>query len=296
MPAFTSSPSKASFYGPVDDSQRKSLLEAYILHLDQKNGKLNPRTGTLPCREDSLDRMNDSPLRYAGRMSQEDFDQLYDRFNRHAPELTPDLLLLLTFCKMNGGEAYGVRVVKDVYTRFNKYGADLRGKVMQVAQQEEEYHTRILVGAAQQFDIQVVDRYRPKLILKGLIHAIAYSPRALMHPILYSAEVSGVYLFNWTLNQIRSFLKGQTELQELLEQRLTDILVDEVGHVAFNRLVMSPGQLALGARLAGLTVRGLPQITPETEAIGFQGQALDNFGRFDYKSLPEEVRQRGFFA
>ena len=151
-------------------------------------------------------------------------------------------------------------------------------------------------GSAQQFDIQVVDRYSPNLILRVLIHAIAYSPRRLMHPILYSAEVSGIYLFNWTLNQIGRFLKGQTELQELLEQRLTEILVDEVGHVAFNRLVMSPGELALGSRLAGLTVRGLPQITPETEALGFHGQALNNFARFDYLSLPEEVRQRGFFA
>jgi hypothetical protein len=296
MPALTSSRLKASFYGPVDDVQRKSLLEAYINHLNQKNGKLDPQTGTLPYREDRLAHMDASPLRYAGRLSQDDFDQLYDRFNRHAPELNPDLLLLLTFCKMNGGEAYGVRVVKDVYTRHNKYGSDLRGMAMQVAQQEEEYHTRILVGAAQQFDIQVVDRYRPKLMLKVLIHAIAYSPRTLMHPILYSAEVSGIYLFNWTLNRIGDFLKGQTELQELLEQRLTAILVDEVGHVAFNRLVMSPGELALGARLAGLTVRGLPQITPETDALGFHGQALNNFAHFDYLSLPEEVRQRGFFA
>lgn len=291
-----SSTSQASFYAPVDEAQRKSLLNAYITHLDQKNGETDPQTGALPYREDSLTLMDASVVRYDGRLSQSDFDRLYDQFNSRAPELNPDLLLLLTFCKMNGGEAYGVRVVKDVYTRRNKYGSDLRGQAMQVAQQEEEYHTRILVGAANQFDIQVVDRYRPKLMLKALIHAIAYSPRTLMHPILYSAEVSGIYLFNWTLNQISDFLKGQTELQELLEQRLTEILIDEVGHVAFNRLVMSPAELSLGTRLAGLTVRGLPQITPETEALGFHGSALRRFADFDYLSLPEEVRQRSFFA
>ena len=296
MPTLSSPLSKPSFYGPVDDLHRTPLLEAYLDHLREKNGELDRQTGTLPHREDRLAHMDASPLRYAARLSQVDFDRLYERFDPRARELTPDLLLLLTFCKMNGGEAYGVRVVKAVYTRHDKYGSDLRGKVMQVAQQEEEYHTRILVGAARQFDLQVVDRYHPKPALRVLIHAIAYSPRTLMHPILYSSEVSGIYLFNWTLNRIRDFLQGQTELQELLEQRLTDILVDEVGHVAFNRLVMSPGELALGTRLAGLTVRGLPQMTPETGALGFHGQALRDFDSFDYLSLPEEVRRRGFFA
>jgi hypothetical protein len=296
MPVTSSSRANPSFYGPVDDAHRQSLLAAYVDHLQHKNGQPDPRTGALPRREERLAQMDASPLRYAGHLSQTDFDRLYDRFGRFATALSPDLLLLLTLCKMNGGEAYGVRVVKGVYTRLDKYGSDLRGQVMRLAQQEEEYHTRILVGAARQFDIRVVDRYRPTLLLKVLIHAIAYAPRALMHPILYSAEVAGIYLFYWTLNRIRGFLPGQTELQELLEQRLTDILVDEVGHVAFNRLVMSPRELALGASLAGLTLRGLPQITPEASALGFRGQTLSQFAGFDYLALPAEVRRRGFFA
>lgn len=49
---------------------------------------------------------------------------------------------------------------------------------------------------------------------------------------------------------------------------------------------MSTVDLALGARLAGLTVRGLPQITSETEALGFHSQTLNNFACFDYQSLP----------
>jgi hypothetical protein len=285
-----------SFYNPVDESQSSALLEAYLQYLQQRNGQLNPKNGVLPLREEILARMNASEIRANRAVAQVDFDHLYANFSPRAPELTPELLLLLTFCKMNAGEAYGVRIVKAVHARHDRGRTDLPTRVIQVAQEEEEYHTRILVGTALNFNIQATGVYRPSLVLRGLIYSIAYAPRPLFHPILFASEATGVYLFNWTLRQIGAFCKDQPELQQAFEQRLIEILVDEMGHVAFNRLVMGSAGLRLGHALAHQTVRGMTTITPELAALGFDRQVEREFGRFDLADLPEEVRRRGFFA
>lgn len=285
-----------SFYAGVDESQREALLKAYIDYLTERNGELDRETGTLPRREASLAQMNAAEIRFEGEILQADFDRLYANFDASAPELTPELLLLLTFCKMNAGEAYGVRVVRAVHERRDQNPSSPRGQAILFAQEEEEYHTRILVGAALNFDIQVEGVYLPKLPLKVLIHAIAYAPRPLFHPILYGAEVAGVYSFNWTLNRIAASIKGQPALREALEERLIEILVDEIGHVAFNRLAMGERWLGVGRYLAGQTVRGMPLITPELGALGFDRSVERAFANFDLGDLPEEARKHAFFA
>jgi hypothetical protein len=240
--------------------------------------------------------MNASPVRYAGRLAQADFDALYARFDRRDARLTPAMLLLLTFCKMNAGEAYGLRVVTEVHARRERGRADLRSKVIEFAQHEEEYHTRILVGAAGYFDLRATGEYHPSFALRTLIHAIAYAPSAFFHPILLAAEMAGVYTFNWTLNQVGAFIKDQPELRQALEERMIEILIDEIGHVGFNRVVLGNTGRRLGYSLSGLVVRGMTTITAELAALGFTHAVEGAFRKFDYLQLPEEVRRRGFFA
>jgi len=122
-------------------------LQAYLAYLAKRNGPLDRETGTLPKRETRLQEMNTAAvdIPFDGEISQSDFDRLYVGWRESTAELTPELLLLLTFCKMNAGEAYGVRIVRAVHERRQKGEPDLRERVIQFAQEEEEYHTRILV-------------------------------------------------------------------------------------------------------------------------------------------------------
>lgn len=285
-----------SFFSKVDDTQRQPLLEAYLEYLHRRNGPIEQGTGRLPLREVSLEEMNASEVRFAGQISQTEFERLYANFSASDPQLTREMLTLLLFCKMNAGEAYGVRVIKAVHARRKHQSQDLPSRAILFAQEEEEYHTRILVGASNYFNIRAEGTYNPKLTLRVLIGSLAYAPKPLFYPILYGAEVAGVFIFNWTLNRIRSTLQGQPELLEAMEQRLIEVIIDEIGHVAFNRLVLSEAQRLLGRTLAWMTVRGLPSITPELRAMGFDSSALREFDRFDLHSLPEEAVRRGFFA
>lgn len=285
-----------SFFDPVDDAQREPMLQAYLDFLVQRDGPVQPGTGMLPKREVALAAMNNTSIHYSGALSQADFDRLYSHFTASAPELSRTLLLLLLFCKMNAGEAYGVRVVKRVHAKEFQNPRDLPTRVIQFAQEEEEYHTRILVGAARHFNISAQGAYYPPAALKVLIGGLAYAPKPLFHPILFGAEVAGVYVFNWTLHRIPDMIKDQPELADALEERLTEVLIDEVGHVTLNRLVLGERGRKMGQSLAAQTVRGMPMITPELKPVGFDDQLLLDFARFDFRDLPEEVRRKGFFA
>ncbi len=287
---------RQGFYEPVDDTQREALLGEYIAYLERRNGRIEPGSGVLPEREISLAAMDEAARRRVEPLSQAQFDRLWSDFDPSAAAQDPKMLLLLLFSKMNGGEAYGVRVVKAVHGKRWQHAEDLPTRAIQYAQEEEEYHTRILVGAANHYGIQVRRQYVPSAALKVLIGGLAYAPKPLFHPVLYGAEVAGVYIFNWTLGQISRWIKDDPRLVEALEQRLVEVLVDEIGHVGFNRLVLGEPGRKLGQFLAGQTLRGLPVITPELRPVGFDDAALRGFARFDLPDLPEEVRRRGFFA
>jgi hypothetical protein len=287
---------KQGFYEQVDNSQREALLGEYLVYLEQRNGKIKPGSGVLPKREISLEAMNAAARQLVEPLPQAAFDELWAHPDPVRARENPRMLLLLLFSKMNGGEAYGVRVVKAVHGKRWQHAVDLPSRAIQYAQEEEEYHTRILVGAANHYGIQVTRQYVPSAALKVLIGALAYAPKPLFHPVLFGAEVAGVYIFNWTLQQISRWIKDDPRLVEALEQRIIEVLVDEIGHVAFNRLVLGENGRKLGQFLAAQTLRGLPVITPELKPVGFDSSTLRDFDRFDYSALPEEVRRRGFFA
>lgn len=287
---------KQGFYEPVDNSQREALLADYIAYLIERNGKIDPGSGVLPKREISLEAMNEAARQKIEPLPQDQFDRLWADFDPARAREDPRMLLLLLFSKMNGGEAYGVKVVKAVHGKRWQHAEDLPTRAIQYAQEEEEYHTRILVGAANHYGIQVTRQYVPSAALKVLIGALAYAPKPMFHPVLYGAEVAGVFIFNWTLNQIPRWIKNDPGLVEALQQRLIEVLVDEIGHVAFNRLVLGEPGRRLGQFLAAQTLRGMPVMTPELKPVGFDSTTLREFARFDLPSLPEEVRRRGFFA
>ena len=173
-----------SFFDPVDEQNRQANLQSYLGHLSERNGELDKAAEQFSLREAALQEMNQSQVRSNVKVGQKDFERLYSHFDASDPALSPELLVLLIYCKMNAGEAYGVRVVKSVHAKRHE-PEGLSGQAILFAQSEEEYHTRILVGASRHFNIQVEGAYTPKLALKILINSLAYAPKFMFHPILF---------------------------------------------------------------------------------------------------------------
>jgi hypothetical protein len=287
--------SAAGFYAPVPEAPREDLLRDYLRFLETRNGTIDS-TVPYPKREAWLEDAQRWPARHRNVIAGEAFARNYVRFDP-ATAPSPQMLALLSFVKANAGEAYGVEVLRRMRHAAPLPENDVFASVERVLAQEETYHTRILVGAARQFDLpEPRGAWKPPLPLKVLIGALAYSPKALFHPILLGAEIGGVFTFNWMLQKAGEVFRDEPEVAETMERRLIEILIDEIGHIAFNRLAVGPTGLTVAKNLAGQIAHANSGISPEFRGLGWSASTRQRLDRFDLADLPEEVRRRAFFV
>jgi len=283
-----------SFYAPVPEaaSAEDHLLE-YERFLTERNGRLAADAG-FERRDALMDDLAALPGRYEGVV---DEDRLRRANNGDdVPGLSEEELAVLAFVKVNAGEAYGVEIVTAARERYHRRDEPLY-RVERVLGREETYHTRMLLGVTNHFgDLDLGDGWRPPLPLKVLIFALAKAPAAIFHPILLGAEYAGVYTFNWLLERTKSLFPDQPDVRESMERRLIEILIDEVGHVAYNRIAVGNAGLRVARSLSAQVTKSQDVMNPEAVALGFNADARSGVTDFDHRQLPEEVRRRAFFV
>ncbi|MBX2800504.1 MAG: hypothetical protein KTR31_22690 [Myxococcales bacterium] len=283
-----------SFYAPPPPLARSDdLLLAYLSFLEERNG---PTEGAHSfCRREARMAQLAVPEPDASvTIDAERFDKNYVDFDGQG--LTEEELALLAFVKVNAGEAYGVQVTSEARAHLHRGDAPF-ARVERTLLREEDYHTKLLVGAVGHFEgVQVTDAWTPHWTLKLLIGGLATFPAALFHPVLLGSELAGVFQFNWMLQRLGTLFPDDSGVRESMEERLLEILVDEVGHVAFNRIAVGPAGMRASRWVAASVLSATPQMVPELQALGLDAQARRELSTFDYHQLPEEVRRRAFFA
>jgi hypothetical protein len=285
---------REGFFAPVAATPREDLLLAYRNFLDERNGALDAQ-GRFARREAWLAESRGWRVRHRGELDPAVFGRQYARFDP-SEALSPEALALLAFVKVNAGEAYGVETSRRLRSTFAAPPSDLFSQIEHTLMAEEDYHTKILVGATQHFGVAVEGAWRPPLSLRLLIGVLIYAPKGLYHPAVLASELGGIYGFQWMLRRVGQVFRDEPELRDAMEQRLIEILIDEVGHVAFNRMAVGPLGLAVARPIARLVLRSALHISPELAALGLGDEEIRGLDAFDYQDLPEEVRRRAFFA
>lgn len=285
-------PPTPSFFQPPPDRERADDLFAdYLGFLEARNGRLEDggwqtraeRVGALPGRE----------VAFGGGFDGVAFNRNYEGLVD--TDLTPEQLALLAFAKMNAGEAYGVEVMA-VARAAQMARPEPIFQVEKVLGHEETFHTQILVGALQHVPgLEVVGAWRPAWPLKLLILALAKFPPSMFHPVLLGAEISGVFTLHWLLGRLGTLFPDDPQVRESMEQRILEVLVDEVGHVAYNRICVGAGGLSAARYLSRGVAQSHDQLTPELTVLGFD-HARQSMDSFDYADLPEEVRRAAWFV
>lgn len=287
--------SAKSLYAPVPERENADdLFLDYLGFLDQRNGGVEGQ-GAFSAREVAMADMGTWSGDYSGHIDPVRFNQLYASFDASA-EVSQDELALLAFAKVNAGEAYGVEVTSKARAHLMSRPEPIY-RVEGILAQEETYHTQILVGAAQHFEgLEVEGAWSPPMPLRILIFCLAKFPPSLFHPVLLAAEISGVYSFNWLLGRLSTLYPNDPDIRESMERRLIEILIDEVGHIAYNRLAVGPKGLKFAKEMGVQMLEGNTINTPELPALGFDKSTRQAMANFDFADLPEEVRRKAWFV
>jgi hypothetical protein len=268
---------------------RRRQLEAYADFLAQRDGEADFEQRTLSRREASARAFETTPLRYDGPFSVETFEAQHRRWDA-SRETPDDVKLLLVFVKINANEAYGVERV----TRRPPRGDDLADRLERLVLLEETYHTRLLLSASALFGVRVTEPARPAAATRAIVAGIAELPGVLARPVTLAGEILGIVTFLRLLGAVRRVFRDHAAVRDALEERVTEVLVDEVGHMSLNRLLAPPGTLDAMRPLMPLFALGTRGALPEAEALGILPLPARDVFAFDARTLPEEVRRRAF--
>ena len=231
---------------PIDARREQRL--AYRDFLAARDGTVDVERRTLSRREESMGHF----LRPASSTREIDralFDAQYAHYDARR-ETPPEVLLLLALVKINAAEAYGVeRMIEPLKARVRRDADDLE-LVLTI---EEDYHTKILLSASVLYGMTITAPYRPRASLRALMGAIASVSHTMSRPIILVAELLGTIYFLDLLRVAREVLRDVPVVRDAVEERLIDVIIDEIGHVSYNRLCL--GSMGLAQAQDALPVR-----------------------------------------
>jgi hypothetical protein len=280
-------------FRPLPSEARRENLAAYHQHLIARNGTVDLEKRQLSRREEQMARF-ERPLSRIREMDRELFATQYASFDPKV-EIAPEMLLLLALTKINAAEAYGVNAGFDGSVgraQKNKDDCELMVVV------EEMYHTRLLLSTALSYGIEVKAPYKPPTALRGLISTIVKTPMVIARPLTLASEVLGVFLMLNLLEKSRAVLRHDPELRDSVEERLCQILTDELGHVSYNRNWLGPVGMMQARAYLPMVAIGLSGVFPEMNALGTMSSATDGeiASLATGSRLPESVARSAFLS
>lgn len=284
-----------NFFGATDELDRsEALLGQYRAWLTERNG------ADFATREARMREVFDAtraPTVLA--IDGERVNRNYAAFSER--DVGAKELALLAFVKMNAGEAWGVDCVSKARAKQREVPG-IATEVEHVITREEHFHTRLLVGAAGHFAgadgqrLNITGAWVPPAALRVLIGGLVWAPKWAFHPLLLASEVAGVFLFDWALRRVATVFADAPAVRESMEARLTEVLIDEVGHITFNRLMVGEAGRAVARELTPQVAWMTRVMMPEVVALGLGDEDVAKLESFDLLALPAEVRRRAFFA
>lgn len=278
-------------FTPIASAARPEHRLAYRSFLAVRDGVPDLQQRTLSRREESLSRFL-RPLARERDLDREVFDAQYERFDATRPT-SLETLLLLALVKVNAAEAFGVNSTYEQALRRAIASDDDLELILLI---EENYHTKILLSSARLYGVAVQAPYTPPTALRALIGSMAHTPEFLSRPLILASEVFGTLSFLKLLRVAGRLLKHDPELRDAVEERLIEVLIDEIGHVSFNRVCLGGAGLAQARALLPLVGRGLRNAIPEFAALGID-LSCDGAEQITTSShLPEAVRRAAFVA
>jgi hypothetical protein len=280
-------------FRPIPHQARRENLAAYQRFLADRDGIMDLENRQLSRREERMLRY-EKPLSRIREIDRELFATQYESFDSKI-ETPPELLLLIALVKVNAAEAFGVNSTFDKVLRRaikNEHACELTLLI------EETYHTRILLSTALSYGIEVKSAYRPPMALRALIRAIGVSPRFFARPLTLASEILGVLLFLNLLEKSRVILRHDPELRDAVGERLCDIMIDEIGHISFNRLRLGGAGIAQARLLLPLVAARMSGTFPDLVALGAMSSASGDevASLVSGRRLPEQVVRSAFIA
>lgn len=222
-------PIALALFEPLPAEMRAAAADRYLAYLKGRDGRLDFGRRTLSGREPFFERLAADPVRTDAPLDREAFHRNHAA-KRPERGLSREVLWLLAIAKANRTEYYGMEQHIVVNGILDGDAADTQAYV----DMQEVYHTRILLDVLRCFDLEI-EIGQPDLASRVAVQAMVRLPQRLALPLILCAEFAATVTFRLLLDEGRTLFGHHRELWGRVSTLLEQIMVDEVGHVAYCR-------------------------------------------------------------
>lgn len=276
-------------FSPMSPEAQRANRVAYRGYLIERDGELDIAKRTLSRREANMARF-DKPLSRIREIDRVRFEAQSARFSPDR-SLSSEELLLLALVRLNSAEAYGVERTVDYARHRAATGPD---EIELLVHVEESYHTRILLSSAVLYGMRIDTPFKPSQGLRAMILGIAKAPEVVARPLILAGEIVGTLIFLEILHAARDILRHDAELRDAVEERISDVLVDEIGHISFNRMLLGHAGLQRAKLVLPIVAEVVAQTLPALGALGLRPSARGGSCVTSSDRLPDFVRRSAF--
>lgn len=251
-------------FTPLSQAERRAFLAHYREYLRRRDGVPDIGTYTFSVREQALRELERDPVVRTG-------EPIVDRavFDRNANEqdvadegLDEATLWAVLAARMNRQEQYAIAYLEE-RGRYSDGSPDDPTTYIDI---EERYHGRLLDGALRTLGLEPRWRPPPRLT-RFLLRMIVRLPRFLSDMTVLCGEIIGVASFTLLRERAAALFGDQPASAQRLHHLLTQLLIDEVGHVHYLRSRLGPVRLYLARRLLPLITQSMLKDIPEAERL-----------------------------
>ncbi len=285
------------WFVPVSAAQRAAGLEAYEAHLAARDGRPDVATRHLPCREARMAQFRHDDGRFQGRIDAAQFAAyLHATPGPGTPDAPPvplDLLFVFACVRANTYEEYAVEQLIETIELHQEAMPNLVNLTIMF---EEYYHTKFLCSIAALFGLNLGVAPTPPFVVRALIAGLRHLPLWVAHPLTLCAEIIGLALFLQLYELAGAVFADDPALRHAIELRLGEVIADELGHISYNRLLITPVGLQIARRLLPLVARGSRHGLPGTEALGLYPFSFAAMYDWHVGCLPDGILDQAFLA
>lgn len=278
-----------SIFTPMDPATRGRFAPHYLAYLRQRDGEPSLARRTLSRREAIRAALSREPRPSLGAVR---VDPVV--FHRNLPRRVPEAgldratLWALALAKGNRAERFGVE------SKLDRYGFEKDGTADPITYVElqECYHTRLLLEVLALVGIECDVGLPSSALTRVGVKLIGQLPRAGLDVLALPFEAIGIAAFSAMRDEARELFSDAPALCARIDALLTEILVDEVGHVHFLRSRLSPARLGVARALLPFARRALFDDNEEVRLLLARRNMLDGFDEMDPDALVANAPDR----
>lgn len=280
----------STVFEPLTKAQREQQEKDYLTYIKERDGFPDVHQRTLAKREEVYAAYRANPVTYDGPVPVDEFWEIYNSHGKKAsPQSSRMALWMNVLARVNSGEKYGV----DLGVR--RYGKEQPNyeDPLTYLEMEEFYHTHILFDALRVVGVNV-SYERPKGMMKWFVFVISTIPKFFALPAILMAEIVATMVFLRLWKDAQALFGTTSEAGRRIVWLVEQILLDEIGHIAYAQSKLGPVRLAITKLLMPITAYIMVRMDRSLATLYDAKEIAHEAATFRWDYLPPEIRTKAF--